>query len=160
MIASGIARRASRTGPGAGPGPEDRAGPGEPDQDQGPAPDQTSRAGPARPAPPRPPARPGQGQTRTRPAVPDHQTAPAQDSTHTHAGANQNRTRGRRYSLDTPRRLRVRERRIFLGVRGFFQLPPVAQKKSWGTQKSRASKIGGGCKKIFCVATFCQFFKI
>ena len=124
VIASGIARRASRTGPGAGPGPEDRAGPGEPDQDQGPAPDQTSRAGPARPAPPRPPARPGQGQTRTRPAVPDHQTAPAQDSTHTRTGANQNRARGRRYSLGTPRRLRVRERRIFLGMKNFFRLPP------------------------------------
>ena len=86
-------------------------------------------AGYIRPPSPHQPARQDAGTgladgDRDRPATPDHKTAPAQDSTHTRTGANQNRARGRRYSLDTPRRLRVRERRIFLGMKNFFRLPP------------------------------------
>ena len=36
---------------------------------------------------------------------------------------------GRRYSLGLPRRLRVRERRNFLGVRGFFRFPSGVREK-------------------------------
>ena len=86
--------------------------------------------------PPASQARPGPADgDRARPATPDHKTAPAQDSTHTRTGAKQNRARGRRYSLDTPRRLRVRERRIFLDVKEIFPLPSAGWEKVRGSPK-------------------------
>lgn len=231
-------RTKSRTRPArsawadAGPGPKDRAGPGEPDRhgtrtdagsmDQEPR--RTRRAGPARHTPARPragprpgaaaggrlcrwmktalqdtPAGPGRSQASraggvlraryslliagyicppsphqpagpdpnqtggqgagqdgtggpgpdpARPATPDHQTAPAQNSTHTRTGANQNRARGRRYSLGLPRRLRVRERGIFLDVREIFSLPPAVREKVRGSPKNRGIKSGGVCEQI------------
>ena len=122
VVENGLARRTRRTGPGPGSGP-----------------DQPRRrglcvryslliAGYIRPLPPTSqPVRSWPGPAdgdRAGPDTPDHKTAPAQDSTHTRTGANQDRARGRRYSLGLPRRLRVRERRIFLGMKNFFRLPP------------------------------------
>ena len=101
-----------------------------------------------------PTSQPGQDRTgpadgdQARPATPDHKTAPAQDSTHTRTGANQNRARGRRYSLDNTRRLRVRERRIFLGVGEFFPLPSAGREKVRGSPKIRGKKSGAVCEQI------------
>lgn len=82
------------------------------------------------------------------PARPDHQTAPAQDSTHTRTGANQRRTRVRRYSLGAHDCLRVRERRIFLGVGEFFPLPSAGREKVRGSPKIGGKKSGEVCEQI------------
>jgi len=168
-MGDGPARPASAR-PGAGPGPGAAAGGMLPRRlktrlqaaqagpDREPEPDPASRAGGVlcaryslltagyiRPLPPisqpdRAGARPEDGD-RARTAAPNHQTAPAKIQ-HIRARARiKNAREGRRYSLGLPRRLRVRERRIFLGVKKFFPLPCVVTEKQ-GALKNAGLKIG------------------
>lgn len=87
-------------------------------------------------------ARPEDGD-KPRLSAPGSKTAPVQDSTHTRTGANQNRTRVRRYSLGTSRRLRIRDRRNALGVRAFFGFPYVETEKGRGAKNREGQKHRG-----------------
>ena len=91
--------------------------------DQEPDPDQISRAGPPN-------------------------RARAKFNIYAHGRESRPRPRGRRYSLGTPRGLRVRERGIFLDVRGIFPFPPEVREKVGGPKNSGAENWGRGCEQI------------
>ena len=68
---------------------------------------------------------------------------------------------GSRYSLGVPLSLRVRERRIFLGVRGFSPLPKDRAGKSRGSKKRGGwAAVAGNFKFFSRVANLCHFFQV